>query len=63
MPIWWPGQTDPWQVPILNLIKQVLVIGIIKDDIEVFNDVMNCPILMLNSYLYPYESENLDNMY
>ena len=30
MPIWWPGQTDPWQVPILNLIKQVLVIGIIK---------------------------------
>ena len=39
MPIWWPGQTDPWQAPILNLIKQVLVIGIIKDDIKIIHDI------------------------
>ena len=32
---------DVRHVPILNLIKQVHVIGIIKDDIEVSNDVMN----------------------
>ena len=38
--IWWPGQTDPWQVPILVLTKQVLVIGIIKDDIEIIHDIM-----------------------
>ena len=41
LPIWWTGQTDPWQVPILNLIKQELDFGIIKDDIEVINEIMN----------------------
>ena len=40
IPIWWPGNTDPWQVPILVLTKQVLVIGIIKDDIEIIHDIM-----------------------
>ena len=37
--------------PFFNLIKQVLVIGIIKGDIEVSNDVMltGLPLLFLNN--------------
>ena len=38
-----PGQTDPCQVPILNLIKQALVN---KYDVEVINDIYHeMPVL------------------